>query len=79
MLQPSVRMKAMADQDQQKVWDEVGKSRAQMAAKVAAAAPTVSGGGGGGTVDSQALYVGELEQHYFLRQGAGEQGRSCAG
>ena len=60
MLQPSVRMKAMADQDQQKVWDEVGKSRAQMSAKVAAAAPTVSGGGSGGTVDSQALYVGEL-------------------
>lgn len=48
MLQPSIRMKAMADQDQQKVWDEVGKSRAQMSAKVAAAAPTVSGGGGVG-------------------------------
>jgi hypothetical protein len=52
-------MKAMADQDQQKVWDEVGKSRTQMSAKVAAAAPT-AGGGGGGTVNSQALYVGEL-------------------
>ena len=26
MLQPSVRMKAMADQDQQKVWDEVGEA-----------------------------------------------------
>ena len=26
MLQPSVRMKAMADQDQQKVWDEVGRA-----------------------------------------------------
>jgi hypothetical protein len=36
MLQPSVRMKAMADQDQQKVWDEVGKSRAAMASAVAA-------------------------------------------
>jgi hypothetical protein len=48
MLQPSVRMKAMADQDQQKVWDEVGKSRAQMSVAVAAAAPTVSGGTGGG-------------------------------
>src|SRR5512140_1289034 len=59
MLQPSVRMKAMADQDQQKVWDEVGKSRTQMSAAVAAA-PTVSGGGGGGTVDRRALYVGEL-------------------
>ena len=59
MLQPSVRMKAMADQDQQKVWDEVGKSRTQMSAAVAAA-PTVSGGGGSGTGDRQALYVGEL-------------------
>src|SRR5579859_2437681 len=60
MLQPSVRMKAMADQDQQKVWDEVGKSRAQMSVQVQAAAPTVSGGGGGETVNSQALYIGEL-------------------
>src|SRR5580765_1917575 len=31
MLQPSVRMKAMFDQDQQKVWDEVGRSRQNMA------------------------------------------------
>src|ERR1041384_5161319 len=37
MLQPSVRMKAMADQDQQKVWDEVGRSRMAMAGAVAAA------------------------------------------
>jgi hypothetical protein len=43
MLQPSVRMKAMADQDQQKVWDEVASSRAQMSAKLAAA-PTAGGG-----------------------------------
>ncbi len=48
MLQPSVRGKAMAEKDQQKVWDEVGNSRAQLSAKVTAAAPTVSGGGGGG-------------------------------
>src|SRR6185312_5786700 len=48
MLQPSVRMNAMADQDQQKVWDEVGRSRAQMSVAVAAAAPTVSAGSGGG-------------------------------
>src|SRR4051812_1809292 len=34
MLQPSVRKKAMADQDQQKVWDEVGKSRTAMAAAI---------------------------------------------
>jgi hypothetical protein len=48
MLQPTVRMKAMADQDQQKVWDEVGRSRTQMSAKVLAAplAPTIGGGAG---------------------------------
>jgi len=60
MLQPSVRGKAMAEKDQQKVWDAVGNSRAQMSASVAAA-PTVSGGGGGGgTVENRSLYVGEL-------------------
>jgi|SRR5579859_84062 len=48
MLQPSVRKQAMAEQDQQKVWDEVGKSRTAMASKAAAAAPPVSGGSGGG-------------------------------
>jgi hypothetical protein len=47
MLQPSVRKQAMAEQDQQKVWDEVGKSRASMSARVAAA-PSVSGDAGGG-------------------------------
>ena len=39
MLQPSVRMKAMADQNQQKVWDEVGRSRQAMAAAVAPPVP----------------------------------------
>src|SRR6476469_7060775 len=59
MLQPSVRMKAMADQDQQKVWDEVGRSRTAMAGALASA-PTVSGGsgrgvgGGSGTVSAEA-------------------------
>jgi hypothetical protein len=48
MLQPSVRMKAMVDQDQQKVWDEVGKSRASMSAAVVAAPPAAGGGGSGG-------------------------------
>src|SRR5882757_6774888 len=62
MLQPSVRMKAMADQDQQKVWDEVGKSRAQMSAKVLAApaAPGIAGGTGGG-VGGGSFSVRELE------------------
>jgi hypothetical protein len=57
MLQPSVRKQAMAEQNQQKVWDEVGKSRTAMASKAAAAAPPVSGGSGvgvgGGTYSVQ--------------------------
>ncbi len=47
MLQPSVRKQAMAEQNQQKVWDEVGRSKQSMSARVAAA-PPVSGGSGGG-------------------------------
>lgn len=49
MLQPSVRGKAMAEKDQQKVWDAVGNSRAQMSASVMAAPPAASAGGGDGT------------------------------
>jgi hypothetical protein len=59
MLQPSVRMKAMADQDQQKVWDEVGRSRSQMSA-VVAAAPT-GGEGSGGGIGAGTYSVRELE------------------
>jgi len=51
MLQPSVRMKAMVDQDQQKVWDEVGRSRTAMAASIPAR-PATGGGGSGGTIGS---------------------------
>src|SRR5258708_13509360 len=47
MLQPSVRKSATADQDQQKVWDEVGKSRTQMSAALAAAPNQGAGSGGG--------------------------------
>ena len=39
MAQPSVRKSAMADQDQRKVWSEVGASAAKMEALVPAAAP----------------------------------------
>lgn len=60
MLQPSVRMKAMADQDQQKVWDAVGSSRSQMAT-VVAAAPTIStaeSGQGTGSGDGHGAGMG---------------------
>lgn len=59
MLQPSVRGKAMAEKDQQKVWDEVGRSKASMSASVVAAAPAVSAGGGGG--GGSAYAVRELD------------------
>ena len=39
MAQPSVRKSAMADQDQRKVWSEVGASATRMAAMVPRAAP----------------------------------------
>jgi hypothetical protein len=44
MLQPSVRAKAMADKNQQKVWDEVGKARMTMSetVQVSGAAPEVA-------------------------------------
>ncbi len=41
MAAPTVRAKAMADKDQQKVWSEVGKTRDAMAETV-----TVNGGAG---------------------------------
>jgi hypothetical protein len=61
MAQPSVRKKAMADADQQKVWDEVNSSKAVMSARVAPPPKVsggVSGGGGGGGVSSGG-YVSE--------------------
>ena len=64
MLQPSIRMKAMADQDQQKVWDEVGKSRSVMASKAAAAAPVAGGGGGSATEYSYSIQQLESTTSY---------------
>src|SRR5690242_14106619 len=42
MVQPSVRAKAMADKNQQEVWDEVSKQKAAMTGGVAASAPAAS-------------------------------------
>lgn len=41
MAQPSIRLKAMAEQNQQEVWNEVAKSRQALMARVPAAAPPV--------------------------------------
>lgn len=42
MAAPSVRGKAMADKDQQKVWDQAGLAREQVTVEVQAAAPSAS-------------------------------------
>lgn len=46
MAQPSVRKKAMAEKDQQQVWNEVNNAKNTMADTVRAAAPPVSTSGG---------------------------------
>jgi ARG/rhodanese/phosphatase superfamily protein len=43
MAQPAVRAKAMADKNQAKVWEEVGKSRAGMMAEVVSPPPALAG------------------------------------
>jgi exosome complex RNA-binding protein Rrp4 len=43
MVQPSVRAKAMGDQSQNEVWDEVKKQRAAISLEVQAAAPAAAG------------------------------------
>src|SRR6478609_3750492 len=57
MLQPSVRKQAMAEQDQQKVWDAVGRSKASMSAAIVMGPSAPSAGG-----DSRTSYaVRELD------------------
>src|SRR2546423_12937766 len=46
MAQPSIRFNALAEKSQQKVWDEVGRSRERVMTQ--AAAPAVGMGAGGG-------------------------------
>src|SRR5438270_508560 len=58
MLQPSVRKQAMAEQDQQKVWDEVSKSRTAMASAVASPMPHSGSGSGGGIGAGQGAGTG---------------------
>jgi hypothetical protein len=61
MLQPSVRMKAMADQDQQKVWDEVGRSRTAMAQAVAPPPPHATATPATGSTYESAVVVSSAE------------------
>jgi hypothetical protein len=49
MVQPSVRAKAMADKNQQEVWDEVSKQKEALVARVAPATPSAGAEIGGVT------------------------------
>jgi ARG and Rhodanese-Phosphatase-superfamily-associated Protein domain len=60
MAQPSVRFRAMADQDQQGVWNEVARSRASFAAGLAAAQATV--------IESTSSYAGAMQSEGVQRQ-----------
>jgi len=68
MLQPSVRKQAMAEQDQQKVWDAVGNSRAQMSSAVVAAPPAAVGGGGSGVGSGSGAGLGPDPYAMRLRE-----------
>ena len=49
MVQPSIRAKAMADKNQQEVWDEVSKQKEALVARVAPVAPSAASTIGGVT------------------------------
>ncbi len=65
MVQPSVRSKAMADKDQQKVWSEVRKQSAELAAAV----PTAPAGGAvGGVLGGTTSYARVMDNRAVQEQ-----------
>ena len=60
MAQPSVRRSAMADQDQQKVWAEVGAAKESMAAAASPVGAGGFGGGAGGGIRATSSYAGVM-------------------
>jgi hypothetical protein len=67
MAQPSVRAKAMADKDQQQVWNEVNNAKKTMSdnlriAASAAPPPTQSGNGSGGGSGDRLAYAGAARE-----------------
>ena len=65
MAQPSVRKKAMAEKDQQQVWDQVNAAKSTMTARAMAAAPPIVAGndGSGSGTASGAVVGGPLPAH----------------
>lgn len=61
MVQPSVRSKAMADKDQQKVWDEVGKTRMAMS-------ETVEVSGAAAEIENTSSYAGVVQNPVVEKQ-----------
>jgi len=68
MAQPSVRKKALADNSQQKVWDEVGRSNAAITAYTLAAPETGSSAGGLRELQSTTSYAKVRENKEIQQQ-----------
>lgn len=64
MVQPSIRAKAMADKDQQKVWNQVGQARTAMAETV-----EVTGGAAErGVIEGNSSYAAAVENRAVTKQ-----------
>ncbi len=63
MVQPSVRAKAMADKNQQEVWDEVSKQKEALVARVAPSAPSAAATIGGVTSYAKANENQEVRKY----------------
>ena len=68
MAQPSVRKRAMADKDQQKVWDSVRSSASETVAVTAAAAPQAGRGGVVGGLQSTTSYARVMNNEAVQQQ-----------
>jgi len=63
MVQPSIRAKAMADKNQQEVWDEVSKQKEALVARVAPTAPSAAATIGGVTSYAKANENEEVRKY----------------
>jgi hypothetical protein len=67
MAQPSVRMKAMADADQNKVWEAVNSAKTTMSARVAAA-PAINVDGQDGAATGGTVGTASHPSRFYMRE-----------
>jgi hypothetical protein len=67
MAQPSVRMKAMADADQNKVWEAVNSAKTTMSARVAAA-PAINVDGPDGAATGGTVGTASHPSRFYMRE-----------